>query len=84
MKVTLTKDLEEFLDAKVESGGYESSSEVIREALRQFRRLDDPAELDSDQLAHLLLPAVTGPHKPLTSQDLDALRRRVRSRRGEA
>jgi antitoxin ParD1/3/4 len=34
VKVSLTKELEEFIDRKVESGRYTYASEVVREALR--------------------------------------------------
>src|SRR2546427_6668350 len=60
MQVTLTKDLEKFILQKVKTGGYADPSEVVRDALRTFREKDDPAELDSQELADLLLPAVRG------------------------
>lgn len=34
MNVSLTSDLEKFVQAKVENGRYNSASEVVREALR--------------------------------------------------
>ena len=78
MQVTLTKDLERFIAHKVRAGGYADSSEVVREALRHFRTQDDPAEADSRELAELLLPAVRGPHRPLTAKHFDQLRLRAR------
>jgi len=57
MQVTLTRDLEKFIEQKVRTGGYTNPSEVVRDALRNFRAKDDPAELDSQELAELLLPA---------------------------
>jgi putative addiction module CopG family antidote len=80
--VTLTKDLEEFVTAKVRTGAYTSSSEVVRAALREFRAKDDPAELDSHALAELLLPAMRGPHRALTPQHFAQLRRRARRKSG--
>ncbi len=82
MRVALTKDLEKFIEKKVESGGYANSSEVVREALREFRAKDDPAEIDSQELAELLLPAVRGPHRPLTPRHFDELRQRARRKPG--
>lgn len=84
MKITLTKDLEEFVTAKVRSGGYADASEVVREALRTFRSKDDPAETDSDELAELLLPAVRGKHRPLTGRHFEQLRQRVRRKPARA
>ena len=78
MQVTLTKDLQDFIAQKVRTGGYANSGEVVREALRDFRAKDDPAELDSQELADLLLPAVRGPHRPLTVRHFDDLRARAR------
>ncbi|HEU0039898.1 MAG TPA: hypothetical protein VFR76_11550 [Verrucomicrobiae bacterium] len=57
MKITLTKDLEKFVATKARTGGYTNVSEVVREALREFRSREDPAEYDSRELAELLLPA---------------------------
>ena len=51
---------------------------IIRAALRDFRSHDDPAEKDSPELAELLLPAVRGPHRPLTARHFAQLRRRAR------
>ena len=78
MQVTLTKDLERFIARKVRAGGYADGSEVVREALRHFRTQDNPAEADSQELAELLLPAVRGPHRPLTVKHFDQLRLRAR------
>jgi putative addiction module CopG family antidote len=80
MQVTLTKDLEKFIAQKLESGGYADASEVVRDALRSFRAKDDPAELDSQELAKMLLPAVRGRHRPLTAKHFDQLRLRARRR----
>ena len=40
MNVSLTPDLEKFVNAKVQSGRYNSASEVIREALRLLEQHD--------------------------------------------
>ncbi|MBU6401891.1 MAG: type II toxin-antitoxin system ParD family antitoxin [Verrucomicrobia bacterium] len=78
MNITLTKDLKRFVIGKVRAGGYADSSEVVREALRAFRQKDDPAEMDSEELAELLLPAVRGEHRPMTSRHFNELRQRAR------
>jgi antitoxin ParD1/3/4 len=48
MNVSLTPELEEFVQAKVESGRYNSASEVVREALRL---LEDHERARAAQLA---------------------------------
>lgn len=78
MHITLTKDLEKFVTRKIRSGGYTDASEVVREALRDLRTQDDPAEYDSPELAALLLPAVRGPHRTLAPRDFAQLRLRAR------
>jgi antitoxin ParD1/3/4 len=40
MNVSLTKELEQFVQAQVESGMYYSASEVIREGLRLLKEKD--------------------------------------------
>ncbi len=84
MNITLTKDLEKFVAAKVRSGGYTDASEVVREALRELRTKYDPAETDSEELAELLRPAVSGAHRPLTARDFAALRERARRKPARA
>lgn len=84
MQVTLTKDLQDFIVPKVRADGYADSGEVVREALRDFRAKEDPAELDSQELAELLLPAVRGPHRPLTAKHFDELRSRARRKPARA
>ncbi len=51
MNVSLTPELEQFISAKVESGRYNSSSEVVREALRLLEQQDSarPAQLEAFQ-----------------------------------
>ena len=53
-------------------------SPVVVDALRELRAKEDPAEEDTRELAELLLPAVRGPHRPLTDRDFDQLRQRAR------
>jgi antitoxin ParD1/3/4 len=48
MNVSLTPELEQFVQAKVESGRYNSASEVVREALRL---LEDQEQARAAQLA---------------------------------
>lgn len=40
MNVTLTPELEKFINARVESGRYHSASQVVREALRLLEERD--------------------------------------------
>lgn len=77
MQVTLHKELEAFIAEKVENAGYADAGEVVREALRDLKAKDDPAVVDSQELAELLLAAVPGPHRPLTAKHFNQLRSRT-------
>ncbi|MBI2809555.1 MAG: type II toxin-antitoxin system ParD family antitoxin, partial [Candidatus Melainabacteria bacterium] len=48
--VSLTPELERFVDEKVKSGLYNSASEVIRESLRLLRREDEIKQLQLEEL----------------------------------
>ncbi|HTA31113.1 MAG TPA: hypothetical protein VK731_11550 [Candidatus Cybelea sp.] len=78
MQVTLGKELETFIAEKVQRDGYANADEMVREAGRNLKAKDDPAEADSDELAELLLAAVRGPRRPLTAGHFDQLRSRAR------
>ena len=49
MNVSLTKELEEFVNRKVESGRYTSASEVVREALRLLEQHETSRAEQLDQ-----------------------------------
>ncbi len=80
MKVTLTKDLEQFVEARVQSGGYADAGEVIRDALRHLRQAEDGDFVASPELEAKLLEAVDGPHKKYSRKVLDAAAARVKAR----
>jgi antitoxin ParD1/3/4 len=50
MNVSLTPELEAYVAKKVESGLYQTASEVIREGLRLLRERDDLRQLTLDEL----------------------------------
>jgi len=50
MNVSLTPELEQLVNQKVESGMYHSASEVIREGLRLLRDQDELKRLRFDEL----------------------------------
>ena len=50
MNVSLTPDLERFVDGKVESGLYNNASEVVREGLRLLKEHDEVRRLWTEQI----------------------------------
>jgi putative addiction module CopG family antidote len=71
--------LVEFVESQVRAGGYADASEVVREALRDLRHKGDPAEIDSAELAELLLEAVRSPHRPMQPDEFERIRERIRN-----
>lgn len=55
MNISLTQELDQWINEKVESGLYKSSSEVIRDSLRLLRRQEDQREAMIEDLRHELL-----------------------------
>ena len=50
MNVNLTLELEQFVQAKVQSGRYNSASEVVREALRLMEQKDEVRAIQLQEL----------------------------------
>ncbi len=48
MNISLTPDLEQLVNDKVKTGGYQTASEVIHEGLRLLQERDDIAALRRD------------------------------------
>ena len=67
MNVSLTPELEKFIQKKVKSGMYQTSSEVVREALRYLQDRDKNKERKLDELRELLRPAIDAADSGKTS-----------------
>ena len=80
MNVSLTPELERYARSKVESGRYNSVSEVVREALRLSQKEDA-------KLAHLqglIAEGMQSPVASVTREDVkDQMRERMAQLRGE-
>ena len=60
MNVSLTPELEQFVDGKVESGLYNNASEVIREGLRLLKEHDEIRRKWTDQIERGWVQAQSG------------------------
>ena len=60
MNVSLTPELEQFVQGKVESGLYNNASEVIREGLRLLKEHDEVRLRWREQIEHGWLQAQAG------------------------
>jgi antitoxin ParD1/3/4 len=72
MNVSVTDELAGYVRKKVKSGRYNNASEVVREALRRM-------EQDDARAIRLAKPTAEDLLGDLTEQQLDGIRRRVRS-----
>ena len=76
MHVTLTKELEKLVQAKVRSGRYADASDVMRDALRVLEQRD---EFESPALEAAVLEGVRSPHRPYGKDTLERVRKAARS-----
>ena len=60
MNISLTPELEHFVQAKVESGLYNNASEVIREGLRLLKEHDDVRRTWREQIERGWIQAQAG------------------------
>lgn len=85
MNVSLTTELEQFIQTKVESGLYHSASEVIREGLRLLKERDMLQEAKLAALRQEIQSGVDqanqGQFSPHTVQDIKTVGRRRLSQR---
>lgn len=74
MNISLPDELKQFVDTQVAEQGYTSSSEYLRELIRNQR--------DMEKLRNALLDGFnSGPAMPMESDFFDGLRKRARSRK---
>jgi len=86
MNVSVTPELEEFVNEKVRTGLYNSASEVIRESLRLLREHDEMKKIRLDSLRSDLQKGIDslerGEGKPLDIESIKAKgRKRLAQRR---
>ena len=84
MNVSLTPELQAYVNSKVESGRYKSASEVVREGLRLLEEQDELKALRRERLRHLIDEGLedlrVGRSVVLDETELSALKAEARSR----
>lgn len=85
MNISLTPHLEKLVQGKVESGLYNSASEVMREALRLMEERDQLRELRLEELRREIQKGIdSGEATPLDMEEIKARgRMRLGARREE-
>jgi len=80
MTIALAKDVEDFLAEQVRSGHCSNASELVNDVLRSLRdQQQTPFEV-TPELETWLLEAANSPTSPLTHEDFNSIRERVRNR----
>lgn len=82
MKVTLAKDVEDFLQIQVRNGGCANASELVNDLVRCLRDQHQENIVLTPELEAWLLEAADKPVSPLTEADYAAIRQRVRTKLG--
>ena len=84
MNVSLTNELEAWVQARVESGLYRTGSEVVREAIRLLRERDELKDLRREELRALVRAGMddvdAGNTVPFSTEVLDQVKKRGRAR----
>lgn len=71
MNVSLTPELEKFINEKVTSGLYQSASEVIREGLRLLKDQDALRQIRLNELQQQIQAGIkSGEPQPLNIEDI--------------
>jgi antitoxin ParD1/3/4 len=85
MNISLTPHLEELVKGKVESGLYNSASEVMRDALRLLEERDQLRELRLEELRREIQKGIdSGAATPLDIEEIKARgRQRLAAQQGE-
>ncbi|MEM6846264.1 MAG: type II toxin-antitoxin system ParD family antitoxin [Bacteroidota bacterium] len=72
MNVSLTPDLEQYVQNKVKSGRYQSSSEVVREALRLLEEKDQERQHRLEALKADIQEGLKGPFRKISMDTIIA------------
>ncbi len=84
MNVSLTPELEEYVNGKVQTGLYHSASEVVREGLRLLREKDEVHQRKLQALRRDIQVGIDqadrGQHSPFNEQTIEEIRSEGRKR----
>ena len=84
MTITIPDELDEFVRAKLQAGGFESPAEVVTAALTAWQGQEVYRAMDRNQVEHLLLEAIDSPRIPWEEANLDRIIESLRQKHGAA
>lgn len=80
MTIALAKDVEDYLANQVRRGVCADANELVNDIIRSVSHQDDRAFDITPELEKWLLEAADQPATPLTPEDFNSIRERVRAR----
>jgi Arc/MetJ-type ribon-helix-helix transcriptional regulator len=82
MTITIPEELDEFVRAKLQAGGFESPAAVVVAALAAWQGQEVCHALDRDALEQLLLEAIDTPRIPWDEANFDRIIESLREKHG--
>lgn len=73
MTITIPDELDEFVRAKLQAGGFENPTAVVAAALTAWQGQEVYRDMDRDEVEHLLLEAIDSPRIPWDEANFDRI-----------
>lgn len=78
MRISLAKDVQAFLEEQQQNGSFEDPSAFVNDALRSIRDQGHKSFKKTAELESWLLGGAEDAAKPLTGNDFETIRKRLR------
>jgi putative addiction module CopG family antidote len=82
MTITIPEELDEFVRAKLDAGGFENPSEVVTAALTAWQGQEVYRAMDRGEMEQLLLEAIDSPRIPWDEANFDRIIESLRVKHG--
>ena len=84
MTITIPDELDDFVRAKLQAGGFESPAAVVTAALAAWQGQEVYRAMDRGEVEHLLLEAIDSPRIPWDEANFDRIIESLREKHGAA
>ena len=84
MTITIPDELDDFVRAKLQAGGFESPAAVVTAALTAWQGQELYRAVDRDEVERLLLEAIDSPRIPWDESNFDRIIESLREKHGAA
>ncbi len=82
MTITIPDELDEFVRAKLQAGGFENPAAVVAAALTAWQGQDLYRTMDHDEVEQLLLASIDTPRIPWDEANFDRIIESLRQKHG--